>query len=495
MSVSTRNATLVSCLGFAVLYGIAGDARASGFALREQSAEGLGDAFAGQSAKAYNASTVFYNPAGMANLNSNEFAGTTTWIAPDSQFKGSNSNPAPLPGNVGGRNDLNAIKPAAIGSVFGVWNASPDWKFGVSVATPFGMRSDYKVNWVGRYQALASDVTDVDSSIVASYKINDHLSIGGGPRMDYLKARLSQAINFNALGLQAAQQYAAGAQQAATIAGQLQTAAAQAAAAGQTATATALAAQAAAAGAQAQSLAANAQTTASWGDGLGKVEGDDYGVGYNVGVLYDFNAGTRVGLDYRSRSAHTLSGTVNNQTPSTLALAGATAAAFINQNATAKIMLPDSLNLGAYHEIDDRWAVLSSVEWTHWGLFKELNVIGANGQLISGTQENWHDTWFLSLGSNYKLTDQVTLHGGVAFDQSPVKDQYRTARIPDSNRYWLSGGASYSITPAADVHLSYTHIFADKASITESANPLAGVLTGSYANSVDMVSTSFSLRF
>lgn len=460
MSISTRNATLVSCLGFAVFCGLAGNARASGFALREQSAEGVGDAFAGQSAKAYNASTVFYNPAGMTNLDANEFAGTTTWIAPVSQFKGSNTNP--VGGTVSGRDDLNAIKSAAIGSAFGVWNASPKWKFGLSVATPFGMRSDYKVDWVGRYQALASDVTDVETSLVAAYKIDDHWSVGGGPRVDYLKARLSQAINFNALGQQTAAKYLA-----AAAAGQIPVAAAQAA----------------------------AQTAASWGDGLGKVEGDDLGVGYNLGALYNVDQATRIGLDYRSRSSHTLSGTVNNQTPSTLALAGTTANAFINQNATAKITLPDSLNLGGYHEIDSRWAVLSSVEWTHWGLFKQLNVVGANGQAISSTPENWQDTWFVSLGTNFKADDKWTLHGGVAFDQSPVKDQYRTARIPDSNRYWLSTGVSYAVMPAVDLHLGYTHIFADKASITESANQLAGVLTGSYSNSVDIVSTSFAVRF
>ncbi|HXP95065.1 MAG TPA: outer membrane protein transport protein [Telmatospirillum sp.] len=461
MSFSTRNATIVSCFGLAVLCGLTNNARAAGFALREQSAEGLGDAFAGQTAKAYNASTVFYNPAGMTNLNGNEVAGTTTWIAPVSEFRGSNSNV--VGGTVSGRSDLNAIKAAAIGSVFGVWDASRDWKFGMSIATPFGMRADYKPDWVGRYQALASDVTDVDVSVVGAYKIDDHLSVGGGPRVDYLKARLSQAINFNAIGLQTAAKY-----QAAAAAGQMSVAAATAA----------------------------AQTAASWGDGLGKVEGDDLGVGYNLGMLYVFNPATRVGLDYRSRSAHTLSGTVTNQTPATLALAGATANLFINQNATAKITLPDSMNLGGYHEINNQWAILSDVQWTHWSLFKQLNVIGANGQAISSTNENWQDTWFLSLGTNYKITDKWTLHGGIAFDQSAVKNaSYRTARIPDSNRYWLSTGASYALSSATELHLGYTHIFADKASISETANSLSGVLTGNYSNSVDIVSTSFVVRF
>lgn len=453
MSFNKRQTTLASCLGLFVFCGFSTVAQASGFALREQSAEGLGDAFAGQTAKAYNASTVFYNPAGMTNLNDSEVAGTTTWISPVSQFHGSNTNL--LGGTVAGRDNVNAIKAAAIGSVFGVWNASPDWKFGLSVATPFGMRSDYKVDWVGRYQALASDVTDIDVSVVGAYKFDDHFSIGGGPRIDYLKARLSQAVNYKVIGMAAAS---------------------QAAAAGQVATAAAL------------------QTAAqSWGDGPSKVEGDDIAAGYNVGLLYVFNPETRVGLDYRSRSSHTLSGNVTYLNPSTLP--ASIASSFTNQDATAKITLPDSLNIGAYHEIDSQWTLLSDIQWTHWSLFKQLNVIGANGQSISSTPENWHDTWFVSLGTHYKPNDKWTFHGGVAFDQSPVKSEDRTARIPDSNRYWLSTGATYALTRSVDLNLGYTHIFADKASLSESANRFAGVLTGSYDNSVDIVSTSFSMRF
>ncbi|MTJ79411.1 MAG: transporter [Telmatospirillum sp.] len=494
MSFSTRNATVVSCLGLAVVCGWADAAHASGFALREQSAEGLGDAYAGQTAKAYNSSTAYYNPAGMTNLETNEVAGTTTWISPDANFKGSNSNV--VGGSVNGRQDFNAITAAMVGSVFGVWKASPDWRFGLSVAVPYGMRSDYKVNWGGRYQALASDITDVDVSMVTAYRINDHWSVGGGPRVDYLKVRLSQAVNFNAIGLSAAQSYAAGASQAATAAAQLQNAAQAAAAAGQAQAAAAYAAQAQAAASQARTLAANAQTTASWGDGLSKLEGDDYAVGYNLGVLYELDRNTRFGLDYRSRSSHTLSGTVTNQTPATLSLAGAPVAGrFSNQNATGKITLPDSLNIGVYHDINSRWAVMSDIQWTHWSLFQQLNVIGANGQAISSTQENWQDTWFFSLGTHYKIGDKWVLHGGVAFDQSPVKDQYRTARVPDSDRYWLSTGVSYIISANTEAHLGYTHIFADKATIRESANALAGVLTGSYDNSADTFSSSFVVRF
>lgn len=49
----------------------AGSALASGFALKEQGISGLGNAYAGAAAIAEDASTIFYNPAGMARLRGN----------------------------------------------------------------------------------------------------------------------------------------------------------------------------------------------------------------------------------------------------------------------------------------------------------------------------------------------------------------------------------------------------------------------------------------
>jgi long-chain fatty acid transport protein len=464
----------------ALACGVAADARAAGFALHENSAEGLGDAFAGQTAKAYDATTVFYNPAGMTRLNSNEIDGTVNWIAPRSVFHGTNS--SVLGGDVPGTTGDNAVKAAATGAAYGIWDAAPDWRFGFAVTTPFGMRVDYKESWVGRYQAEASDLTVVDLGLNAAYRVDEHLSIGGGPRIDFLKARLSQAVNFNAIGLQTAQGYQAAAQQAAGAARQL-------AAAGQTQAA-------AAAQAQASALAADAVTTSQWGDGLGKVEGYDNAIGYNLGLLYEFNPATRVGLDYRSRMYQRVDGRVTNQVPTTLNLAPASVSGlFADQSVSAKVNLPDSINIGGYHELNSQWALLSDVQWTHWSLFRQLNVVGANGQAISSTTENWQDTWFVSVGANYKVDEKWTVRGGVAFDQSPVKSEYRTVRIPDSNRYWVAAGVTYAVLPSADVHFGYAHLFADKASISETANSLAGALTGSYDNSVDIVSAGFSFRF
>lgn len=525
MSRTVRQVALASCLGAVTVAMAPHAAFASAFGLREESAEGLGNAFAGSAAKAYNANTAYYNPAGMSLLDENEIAATTTWIAPDVHFSGSNSNPLYSAGvggaTVNGINGPQVVKPAAIGSIFGVWKVNDRLSAGMTFAVPYGERVEYKENWVGRYQALASDLTDYELSAVVSYKLLDNFSVGGGVRVDYLEGRLSQALNVSAIGLQVAQglgngaqQYGTGAQQAAAGAKAAAAGAAAAAAAGNLALAAQLqtqaqtyAAQAQQAGAIAQALATQAtgmQTmslgwAAAGSDGLAKLTGDDYGVGYTLGALWEFDKATRIGFNYRSKIFHDISGTSQIQLPGNASSAPTQFTSLLpaSQNASLKLTLPDSANVSIYHDINEQWAVMASAEWTGWSSLQSLNVIGAGGSTISSSPENWKDTYYLAAGVNYKPVEKWTLHFGVAYDQAPLNDQTRTARIPDATRYWAASGVTYAVTPKTNVNFGYAHLFTQGGNITDAAGAAegGGVLSGTYRDSVDIVSASFAMRF
>jgi len=164
----------------AILYG-SGAAVASGFALREGATDWMANGFAGETAKAYDASTAYSNPAGMVRLDQSEVDGSLNGIFPRVNFSGTNMlNGAPVAGTTAG----NDIQAAADPAGFGVYNYSADLKFGFSVTAPFGLRTTYANDFVGRYQALATAVTDVTVSASAAYRIDDHFSIGAGPVLD-----------------------------------------------------------------------------------------------------------------------------------------------------------------------------------------------------------------------------------------------------------------------------------------------------------------------
>jgi long-chain fatty acid transport protein len=526
MSRTVRQVALATCLGAIALAVAPHAAFASGFALREESADGVATAYAGEAAKAYDASTAYYNPAGMSFLGSNEISATASWIQPDVRFSGQNSNPlyGAVPGEgatVNGIDGPNAIKPAAIGSIFGVWKVSPDLAIGATFAVPYGQRSEYKENWVGRYQALASDITDYEASLDVSYKIAPNFSIGGGVRGDYFTGRLSQEINVSAIGLDVAQglgngaqQYATGATTAANGAQQYAAAAQAAAAAGNTTLAAQYQAQAQAAAtaaktAQAQAIALAAEATtmqnmalgwaANGSDGLGKLTGDDYGYGYTLGALYELDEDTRVGFNYKSRIYHNLSGNQQIQLPGNASAAPSQFTALLPayQDASLKITLPDSADVGLYHEINEEWAVMATVEWTDWSLLNTLNAVGPGGTSLSTLQENWRNTWFGSVGANWKPIDRWTFHVGFAYDEAPMTNANRNARIPDADRIWTAFGFTYDITKAAQFQFGYAHLFTPGGNITDSSGAAngGGVLTGSYSDSADIVSATIDVAF
>lgn len=230
-------------------------------------------------------------------------------------------------------------------------------------------------------------------------------------------------------------------------------------------------------------------------DGISTVEGHDWGLGYTLGVLWEPRDDTRVGLSYRSRIRHQLDGqaTFTNVAPPF-------AATLVNQNASATLITPDSASLGLYHDINDQWAVMSDISWTNWSTFKTLEVIGASGAPLTRVPENWEDSWFFSLGATWRPTPQWEVDMGIAYDQSPVPDEYRTARIPDSDRTWLALGVGYQVTDSLKLNAGYTHIFVKSASINDSTTLLGGAagidtLKGSYDSQIDIVSVGLNYTF
>ncbi len=229
-----------------------------------------------------------------------------------------------------------------------------------------------------------------------------------------------------------------------------------------------------------------------------QVKGHDWGYGYTLGALYEFTKHTRVGLGFISKIDHTLSGGAQANG------AGATAPLFTG-HATADITTPEKINLGFHHDINRYWALLAEIEWTHWSRFKDLTVNidnNAGTETTSTVIENWENTWFYALGATFKPTRQWTLRGGVAYDQSPVRDEFRNPTIPDSDRVLLNVGAGYNFTDDIRVDLAYGHVFFRDASIDDShtlpaggANELEQTISGDYEGNANIVSIALSWVF
>lgn len=198
---------------------------------------------------------------------------------------------------------------------------------------------------------------------------------------------------------------------------------------------------------------------AELGMGMGpmqaNVKGDSWAWGWNVGLMFQPVETVRLGLAYRSHIAHNAEGHTDvKASPRNL-----------TSDMKVRIKTPDTVTLSATWEATDALRLSGTARWSKWSNFRTLDVqnLDFNGTSYAKfanvpVENNWDDTWFFSVGADYKLNGQWTVRGGVAYDQGPVENQYRMAVIPDTDRVWFSGGASYKYTDNLTFDFGATYI-------------------------------------
>jgi long-chain fatty acid transport protein len=430
-----------------------GTAMGAGFALIEQSVSGLGNAYAGGAAGAEDATTIFYNPAGLTRLDGQEMILGVHIISPTAKFHNEGSTHvtgAPLTGGNGGNGGVTVLLP----NLYYSKKFSDRLSMGIGINSPFGLATNYDEGWVGRYHALESKVMTVNINPSIAYKITEQLSVGAGFSAQYLRARLSKAIDFGTLD-------AIGAFIPLGI--------------------------------PAGALGLAPQSS----DGFVSLEGESWGMTYNLGLLFELTKNTRIGAAYRSRVEHTLRGDADyKDVPAGLA----PAPLFKDGEAEASVTLPDSFSVSVFHQLNTKWMIMADFTWTNWSLFDELVVDADNPyQDNDVTVENWQDNYRYSIGVTYMPIKELALRAGTAYDTSAVESkEYRTPRIPDSDRIWAALGAGYRLSKMLSFDIGYAHLFVNDPEIDKDAvddDMLRGGLKGSYGADVDIVSAQLNLTF
>lgn len=164
-----------------------GAASAAAFQLWEQNASGLATAYAGSAAVADNASTVFFNPAGMTQLQGGQLSVGVTGVGPSYKFNNQGSTAT-------GGNGGDAGSWAAVPNAYMSWQLTPNFFLGLGISAPFGLATEYKdANWVGRVQAIKSEIKTVNYNPSLAYRVNDKVSLGFGVNYQTIDAELTSA--------------------------------------------------------------------------------------------------------------------------------------------------------------------------------------------------------------------------------------------------------------------------------------------------------------
>ncbi|MBL8659029.1 MAG: outer membrane protein transport protein [Rhodospirillales bacterium] len=396
------------------------DAAASGFYVTQQSARSVGRAAAGQAAGADDAATVSANPAGMTELDGAQVMAGASVLSAKTSFRDRGST-ATTPGTGGvalayaGGNGGNPFRPEVVPNVYAAvpLSGTPLW-LGIGVTSPSGLSLDYGADWFGRYDSIDSSLTTIDVSPAIALRVNNIVSLGAGLDVQSVDIRLTSAVP--------------------------------------------------------NTLAPGGPSAAT--DGRSRLRGDDLSVGFNAGILIRPWPTTRIGVHYRSGIDHTLKGRARLS-----GLAGPLAAANMSADAKAKLRLPDIVTAGVAQEVGAHLTLLADFQWFNWSRLNEVRVRTADGADDIVIPEDYHDSYALSVGGEYRWNRHLSLRAGFRFETTPTSDRYRSAGVPEGNNYSLGLGCSYR--PFADVadaviDLAIFHTRAERADIDISRTFFAG---------------------
>lgn len=438
--------TLVCLSVVGALMAMSNNAAASAFALIEQSS-GLGNAFAGGAAAAEDATTIFFNPAGMSRLKGKQVTLAGSLIQPSAKFSDTGSATASAQVSKGG-NGGDAGGLALVPNTYMMMELEPALRFGLGINAPFGLQTEYDPTWVGRFQAIKSKIQTINLNPSVSYQMNDSVSLGIGLNYQHISGELSSAVNYSAL--------------AAAIPGLLAT------------------------------------IGGPGKEGVSTIKGNDSAWGYNFGAMFNTSPDTRIGVAYRSKVEYTLKGSVNfTDVPAALA-ASALGSRVADGDVTLPITMPDTFSISGFHKLNDKWDLMADATRTGWGVLQQLKIDRTNGTNLQTVQENWKNTWRFAVGASHHYNEQWLARVGAAYDHSPVPDAYRTARIPDNDRSWLSIGGQYKPSQSGTIDFGYAHLFVKEASIASYQNTATtanGNLVGTYSSSVDILSVQYAYSF
>lgn len=422
----------------------AGSVEAGGYALIGQSAAAAGTAYAGASALSGGEETAWYNPAGLGFLRERSASVSADLLLPRGDYDDLGSTDVLGAARIGAQSDGAAF--GGVPSAYFVAPVSDRLTFGLAVNAPYGQKTEYDDDFIGRYEALKSELLTINVGLNAGFRATEWLAVGGGVDILYADTTLTNAIDFGAVCLGAL-------------------------------------------GAACAGLGLAPQQD----DGRVEISGDALSVGFNLGVMADFGA-TRVGLHYRAPIDADIEGDARFDVPPDAALLTA-GGAFANTGAATTLRFPAQVSFGLAHELDDRLTVMGQAIWTDWSEVDQVAVSFDNpAQPSVALRSDWRDSVYLGLGASWRYDDSLTFRAGLGFDQTPVTDAYRTPRLPGADTISVAMGLSWRLSPSWRLDAAYQHFFYDDAPIDLTSDE-AGRLVGEISNTADVFSLQTSYRF
>jgi long-chain fatty acid transport protein len=381
-------AAVAAALGTGVL--VTGPAAAGGLLAYEIGTADLGLASAGYNARAQDASTVFTNPAGMTRLDGTQFVASGQLDYGRTKFSVGSGTSSALGTDAGG-NAFGQDGWFIGGGGFLSYSVSPDLKLGFAMTGNFGGVVEYDNGWVGRYYVQQTKLIGFSFVPSIAWKATDKLSLGAGVNVMYGKYENQVAINVP----------------------------------------------------DALRPGAVVPVERSSGDAQLKLEDTTWGAGVNLGLLYEFDAGTRVGLTWNSQVSLDFSAPTQYSNLGNLGTS-LQARGLLNGTLNVGIKVPQQAMGSVFAQVNPRWALLGSIGWQQWSKFGQVQ-LGLENALTSNsltTSIPFKDTWHVAAGAQYRINDPWLLNFGIAYD-SGFQSGNVSPLLPTNSAWRFGVGAQH----------------------------------------------------
>jgi len=405
--MTTSSKGLFKASVVAVSVAAASSAYSAGFALNDHSATASGAALAGAAASTSDISFSFWNPALFTNADTTTFMASGAYVMPSMDVT-LNSAADATPAGFGGPQDLSAdgvtqdsVDDTLVPSLYFAKPLSDKTVAGISLNVPFGLSGDYGQEWAGRFHATETAIQDIALSFALAHRVSEKLSIGASVQLHQAEVVLESAAGIS-LGTDR--------------------------------------------------------------EGIGRIEADATGFGFSLGAMFEPVEGTRLGAGYRSEVEFDFEGDVK-YTGNAATLAFLQSRNLVDANVTDSITFPSVLTLSAEHDLNDKVTIGFSAIRTGWSSMDGINIDFESDQSNSVLTFGFEDQWMYSAGVNYVYSDKLTLRTGIAMDNSPVTDEYRSARTPDGDRKWISFGATYDFNDMTSASFAFTHVMIEDVTV------------------------------
>lgn len=435
--IGGRGAVQAAALSAALGAIPAGGALASGFAVEHHNARALGAAYAGAQARRADAGFAAYNPAAIAGLSRAELSSSATVLWGPTGYEDAEGvllGTTPIAGRTAGDG---VLPPAFIPSFAYAAPVTDRIVVGLTVTSPFGLRSQFADDAIVRYHALDSRLLTMAVSPTLAVDVAPGLTIGASLRLQY--ADISLKTSVDAAGLAA--------------------------------------------------LLAGAPLTPGSDDVLADFDGDDFAVGFAAGMQAEVTPRLRIGFSYTSKIEHDLRGDAAFGVAESAAAAAlnATTGIFAPTKFSAALPLPATYALGAAYEASPSLTLLASASYTRWSVLDRLDFVFDNpAQPPESVTQDWSDTWALSFGADYALGEKTELRAGFTFDETPVNDAFAGPRIPDTDRYWVTVGLTRQLGARLSADLAAGYVFSADRVVDLSGTAPEDLLRGSLSTTLSV---------